>query len=100
MDIGVEARVKGYAYSYQVLRHTFLPWRTLSAIYTDAAIWMEQNPGYDAHVAIGKATDKLSDRIASVAPMAFRDCFGACAGDDEGIFTLCLAAAIAATGDL
>ena len=91
---------KGYRFQYHVRRDGFIPWSVMSRIFADAAAWLEANPQYDAHTAIRKATDKLSDRVASIAPIAFRDTCCVWAGDDESVLMLCFAAAVSATGDL
>ena len=90
---------RGYCFSYRVSRQGYIPWLLLAQIYAEAAAWLENNPRYDADLAIGKATDRLSDRVASVARFAFRDAFGATMGDD-GVMLLGFASALAQTRDL
>lgn len=94
-------KARGYRYQYTVRRSGVIRWAVLAQIYADAAAWMEAHgASYDAEVAIGKATDHLSDRVALVARFAFRDAFGAWVGDDDGLVMLCFASALARTGDL
>lgn len=90
--------MKCATFTYRKVCKYSVPYKTLGRIWANAAAWMEGNPGYDAHVAIMRATDHLSDRLASAATMEFTDSFGAWSGDDEGVLMLCFAAASA--GDI
>lgn len=90
--------MKCATFTYRRVCKYSVPYETLGRIWADAAAWMEANPGYDAHVAIMKATDHLSSRLASAATLEFSDSFGAWGGDDEGVLMLLFAAASA--GDL
>lgn len=89
-----------YRFTYTTRREGSIPMCTLAQIYRDAAAWLERNPGYDTSLAIGKATDRLSDQVASAAQIAFQEAFGAWIGNDDGIMALCFAAALADTSDL
>lgn len=86
--------------------HTFsrvgrsIPQAVFAQAYLDAAAWLEQNPNYDASAAILKATDRLPERTAKLAALAFFESFGAWSGDDEGVLMLCFAAAFARTDRL
>lgn len=86
--------------------HTFsrvgrsIPQAVFAQAYADAAMWLEQNPSYDASTAILKATDHLSERTARLAALAFFKSFGAWSGDGEGVLMLCFAASFARTDRL
>ena len=92
--------MKSATFKYHKVCKYSVPYKTLGRIWADAAAWMEANPGYDAHVAIMKATDHLSSRLAHAATLEFSDSFGAWGGNDDGVLMLCFASVLANTGDL
>ena len=90
--------MKSAIFTYRKVCKYSVPYKTLGRSWVEAAAWLEANPGYDAHLAIMKAADHLSDRLAHAATLEFSDSFGAWGGNDEGVLMLCFAAASA--GDI
>ena len=96
-----------YWFEYMVRRRREVPCQLMSAIYADAARYLEANPGYDDPlIAIRVAVEsrRLDDSVALYAWRHFGDqwssWFGGLAGDhDERILMMSFSSAMARTGD-